>query len=52
MSNELVKDPAIKILLDRREEIRKEVNKLQAEYAAIGELISRDQKAKDKGEER
>lgn len=39
MSNKFMNEPSIKILLDRREEIRNEVNKLQAEYSAIGELI-------------
>lgn len=55
MANKCVKDPSIRILLDRREEIRKEVNKLQAEYQAIGDLITREYKRKytpDKEEER
>lgn len=44
MGNKCVKDPYIRVLLDRREEIRKEINKLEAEYKAIGELIMRDYK--------
>ena len=42
MGNELVKDKSVRILLDRREEIRREINKLQAEYSAIEDLIMRD----------
>lgn len=42
MVNKCVKDPYIRVLLDRREEIKNEINKLQAEYSAIGELIRRD----------
>lgn len=42
MSNKFVNDPMIKVLLNRREEIKNKVNKLQAEYQAIGELIKRD----------
>lgn len=30
----------IKILLNRREEIKEELNKLNAEYKAIGDLIT------------
>ncbi len=44
--------PEIKILLDRREEIRKTINKLEAEYGALGtvltELYKYKQKEKDK----
>ena len=30
----------IKILLDRREEIRNKINKLEKEYGAIGEVLT------------
>lgn len=59
MGNKCVKDPYIRVLLDRREEIKNEINKLQAEYSAIGELIRRDYNHRhphpldiEKGEER
>lgn len=42
----------IQILLDRREEIRKQINKLEAEYGALGNVITvlfkYKQKEKDK----
>lgn len=38
----------IKILLNRREEIKEQVNKLQAEYKAIGDLIIELHKYKEK----
>lgn len=41
MGNEIVKDKDIRILLDRREEILNEVNKLQAEYSAIEHILTR-----------
>ncbi len=31
--------PEIKVLLDRREEIRKTINKLEAEYGAIEKIL-------------
>ena len=44
--------PEIKVLLDRREEIRKTINKLEAEYGAIGTILTQlynyEQKEKDK----
>lgn len=55
MGNELVKDKSVRILLDRRAEILEQINKLQAEYSAIEDLIMRDYKYKQehkKGEER
>jgi hypothetical protein len=55
MGNELVKDKSVRILLDRRAEILEQINKLQAEYSAIEDLIMRDYKHKQehkKGEER
>lgn len=56
MSNKCVNDPYIRVLLDRREEIKNKINKLQAEYQAIGVLIRRDydhnHPLKIKGEER
>ena len=54
MGNELVKDKSVRILLDRREEIRQQINKLQAEYSAIEDLIRRDynHRHEKKGEER
>lgn len=39
--NYLVKDPDVRILLDRRAEILEEVNKLQAEYSAIEHILVR-----------
>lgn len=51
MNNKIINDPVIKILLERREEIRKEINKLQEEYMAIGELVSRDQRVRRNKEE-
>jgi hypothetical protein len=42
MGNQCVKDPYVRVLLDRRDEIKKQVNKLQAEYQALGELIRRE----------
>ena len=44
----------IETLLKRREEIRIEINKLQKEYFALGEIITfvLKNKKKDKGEER
>lgn len=42
MENKSVNDPYVKILLDRRAEIKTEINKLRNEYSAIGELIRRD----------
>lgn len=42
MKESFVKDPYIRVLLERRDEIKNEMNKLQAEYQAIGELITRD----------
>lgn len=56
MGNELVKDKSVRVLLDRREELRVKINKLQAEYSAIEDLIMRDYKHnhqnQKKGEER
>lgn len=46
MGNKLVKDESIRILLNRREEIRNQINKLQAEYSAIEDLIMRDYRHK------
>lgn len=39
--NYLVKDADVRILLDRRAEILEQVNKLQAEYQAIGHILMR-----------
>ena len=47
MSNELVKDKHVRALLDRREEIVNTINKLQAEYTAIGELLRREHLRKE-----
>lgn len=41
MPNRCVKDDSIRILLDRREEIRNEINKLEAEYGALGDILTR-----------
>lgn len=35
----VLKDPFIKPLLDRREEIKPTINKLEAEYEAIGKIL-------------
>lgn len=37
--NALVKDKSTRVLLDRRAEIRAEINKLEAEYQAIGDVL-------------
>ena len=42
MGNEIVKDKSVRVLLDRRAEILEQINKLQAEYSAIEDLIRRD----------
>ena len=56
MSNECVKDETIRILLDRREELRKQINKDMAEYKAIGDILTRlmntEKKVKKKDLER
>ena len=39
--NELVSDPDVRALLDRRAEILEIVNKLQKEYQALGNIIKR-----------
>lgn len=39
MSNKFIKDDNVKILLDRREEIKNTINKLELEYSAIGNLL-------------
>ncbi len=52
MGNELVKDKSVRVLLDRRAEIRETINKLEAEYSAIEDLIRRDYDRKQKGKER
>ena len=38
----------IKILLDRRSEIVKEINKLEAEYKAIGDILTELHRYKEK----
>ena len=37
--NAVVKDKSTRVLLDRRAEIRAEINKLEAEYQAIGDVL-------------
>lgn len=37
--NALVKDKSTRVLLDRRAEIRAEINKLESEYQAIGDVL-------------
>lgn len=37
--NALVKDEDVRILLDRRAEIREQINKLEAEYQAIEHVL-------------
>ena len=39
VSEKVVKDPTIRALLNRREEILNEINKLQIEYSAIGNIL-------------
>lgn len=52
--NELIEDKSARILLNRRAEIRKTINKLEEEYEALGDMIMRDynKKKKRRGEER
>ena len=53
MGNELVKDKDVRILLDRRAEILKQINKLQEEYSAIEHILVRlhnSEKKKDREE--
>ena len=49
----MMKKEDVKILLDRRKEILEEINKLNKEYAAIGnlleELIRIEEREKDDG---
>lgn len=52
MGNDLVKGKSVRILLDRRAEILAQINKLQAEYSAIEDLIRRDYNHKHEREER
>ena len=52
MGNDLVRDKSVRILLDRRAEILAQINKLQAEYSAIEDLIRRDYNHKHEREER
>ena len=37
--NALVKDKSTRVLLNRRAEIRAEINKLESEYQAIGDVL-------------
>lgn len=39
--NALVKDPDVRILLDRRAEIREKINKLEAEYQSLERILLR-----------
>ena len=41
MSNKLVADENTRILLDRRAELKEQINKLSAEYTAIGDILTR-----------
>ena len=52
MGNDLTKDKSVRILLDRRAEILAQINKLQAEYSVIEDLIRRDYNHKHEREER
>ncbi len=52
MGNELVKDKSVRVLLDRRAEILEQINKLQAEYSAIEDLIRRDYKHRQEKDSR
>ena len=49
MVNEnVVKDPTIRALLNRREEILEQINKLQIEYSAIGNMLQEKHNLKNK----
>ena len=41
MSSKCVKDDSIRVLLDRREEIRNTINKLEKEYSALEDILIR-----------
>ena len=41
MSNELVKDKDVRALLDRRAELKEQINKMMTEYTAIGNILTR-----------
>lgn len=41
ISNKIVKDESIRVLLERRAEILKTINSLEAEYSAIGDILTR-----------
>ena len=49
MVNEnVVKDPTVRALLNRREEILEQINKLQIEYSAIGNILQENHNLKNK----
>lgn len=48
MPNKYVKDETIKILLDRREELQKRINKDMKEYKALGDIITRLRQTEEK----
>lgn len=50
MPNKCVKDETIRILLDRREELRNRINKDMEEYKALGDLITRFHHLKEEKE--
>ena len=41
VSNKIVKDESIRVLLNRREEILNTINSLETEYKAIGDILTR-----------
>ncbi len=49
----MVKKEDIKVLLDRRKELQEKINKLNAEYTALGnlleEIIKHEEKERDDG---
>lgn len=51
MSNELVKDKTVRVLLNRRAEIIETINKLQAENSAIEQILTRERLLREKVEE-
>lgn len=45
---ELYKEPKLRPLFERREELQKEINKLMEEYKAIGDILEENRILKEK----